>query len=155
MIIIESDSDMAGVEALIAPKPFKAKDKDPETLLIDFDLYIKCFNNYLVATGKDTANDRQRIALLQAVGGPDMVETVEEIGKVVLVAVVANAANGVVAVAADSYSQDTAGHRWQDEPGHVQAEVVPADGTGDAEVCQLVQGDICNVLCCLLSPTLK
>jgi hypothetical protein len=105
VIIIESDSDMAGVEALIAPKPFKAKDKDPETLLIDFDLYIKCFNNYLVATGKDTANDRQRIALLQAVGGPDMVETVEEIWKVVLVSVRANAANGVVAVAADSLDQ--------------------------------------------------
>ena len=39
-----------GVDALIAPKPFKAKDKDPETLLIDFD----------------------KMALLLAVGGLDM-----------------------------------------------------------------------------------
>ena len=59
-----------GVDALIAPKPFRAKDKDPETLLIDFDLYVKTIKNFFVATGKDNATEKQKVALLQAVGGP-------------------------------------------------------------------------------------
>ena len=77
-----SDSNMAavaGVDALIAPKPFKSKDKDPETLLIDFDLYIKSIKNFFIATGRDDANNKQKVALLQAVGGPDMVDMVEEV----------------------------------------------------------------------------
>ena len=49
---------MAGVDALIAPKPFKAKDKDPESLLIDFDLYVKAVKNFFVATNKDNATDK-------------------------------------------------------------------------------------------------
>ena len=67
---------VAGVDALITPKPFKSKDKDPETLLIDFDLYIKTIKNFFIATGRDDANNKQKVALLQAVGGPDMVEEV-------------------------------------------------------------------------------
>ena len=43
---------MAGVEALIAPKAFKAKDKDPETLLVDYDLYLKAMRIFSVATNK-------------------------------------------------------------------------------------------------------
>ena len=95
----------AGVDALIAPKAFKSKDKDPETLLIDFDLYIKTINNFFIATGRDDATNKQKVALLQAVGGPDMVDVVEEIGKVVLVGIAADDANNVVAVAADTYEQ--------------------------------------------------
>ena len=48
----------AGVDALIAPKAFKSKDKDPETLLIDFDLYIKTIKNFFIATGRDAVNSR-------------------------------------------------------------------------------------------------
>ena len=70
---------VAGVDALITPKPFKSKDKDPETLLIDFDLYIKTIKNFFIATGRDDANNKQKVALLQAVGGPDMVDMVEEV----------------------------------------------------------------------------
>ena len=52
MNAIESDSDMAlaGMEALIAPKSFKAKDKDPKTLLIDYDQYVKTIMNFLIVT---------------------------------------------------------------------------------------------------------
>jgi hypothetical protein len=32
---------MATIEAMLAPKPFKGKDLDPEYLLIDFDKYVK------------------------------------------------------------------------------------------------------------------
>ena len=96
---------MAGVDALIAPKAFKGKDKEAETLLIDFDLYVKTITNFFIATGKDTANDRQKVALLQAVGGPDMVDLVEEVGKVTLVATAADVANEVAAVEADSFEQ--------------------------------------------------
>ena len=40
-----------------------------------------------------------------AVGGPDMVDMVEEVGKVVLVTVSADAANNVAAVSADTFEQ--------------------------------------------------
>jgi hypothetical protein len=92
---------MAGVDALIAPKAFKAKDKEAEVLLIDFDLYVKTIRNFF----KDTATDRQKVALLQAVGGHDMVDLVEEVGKVILVAIAADAANEVEAVEADTFEQ--------------------------------------------------
>jgi hypothetical protein len=91
---------MAGVDALIAPKAFKAKDKEAEVLLIDFDLYVKTIRNFFIATGKDTATDQ-----IQAVGGPDMVDLVEEVGKVILVAIAADAANEVEAVEADTFEQ--------------------------------------------------
>ena len=44
---------MATLEAMLAPKTFAAKGKDPEQLLIDFDLYIKTVDNYLLAVEKD------------------------------------------------------------------------------------------------------
>jgi hypothetical protein len=96
---------MAGVEALIAPKPFKSKDKDPETLLVDYDLYIKAVKNFFVATGKEAAPNKQKLALLQAVGGVDMIDLLEETGKVVLEAVAADARAGIAAVAADTFDK--------------------------------------------------
>ena len=93
---------MAGVEALIAPKAFKVKEKVAETLLIDFDLYMKTVKNFFISIGRDTATNIQKVALLQAVGGSDMVDLVEEVGKVILVAIVAN---GVEAVTADTFEQ--------------------------------------------------
>ena len=92
-----------GVDALIAPKVFRAKDKDPETLLINFDLYINTIKNFLIATVKDTTSDKQKLALLQAVGGADMVDLVEEVGKVVLVEIAADADNSIAAVVADTF----------------------------------------------------
>ena len=53
-----SDSNMAavaGVDALITPKPFKSKYKDPETLFIDFDLYIKTVKNFFIANDYEHA----------------------------------------------------------------------------------------------------
>ena len=94
-----------GVDALIAPKAFRAKDKDPETLLIDFDLYVKTIKNFFVATGKDNATEKQKVALLQAVGGPDMVDMVEEVGKVVLVDTPEDDVLGIAAVTADTFEQ--------------------------------------------------
>ena len=49
----------AGVDALIAPKAFKSKDKDPETLLIDFDLYIKTIKNFFITTERDGVANKQ------------------------------------------------------------------------------------------------
>ena len=50
-------------------------------------------------------NSKQRVALLQVVEGPDMVDMVEEVGKVVLVAETADAANNVAAVSEDTFGQ--------------------------------------------------
>ena len=49
---------MATLEAMLAPKQFSSKGKDPEQLLIDFDLYIKTVNNYLLAVEKDGASSK-------------------------------------------------------------------------------------------------
>ena len=90
---------MANLEAMIAPKVCVEKGKDPEQLLIDFDLYIKTVNNYLLAVEKD----KVKLATLQALGGPDMVDLLEQVGKVNLLdtlAVVADEENGIQAVAA-------------------------------------------------------
>ena len=101
-IAISSDNAMAGVEALIDRKAFKAKETVAETLLIDFDLYMKTVKNFFISTGKDTATNISKVAMLQAVGGSDMVDLVEEVGKVILVAIVAN---GLEAVTADTFEQ--------------------------------------------------
>ena len=74
---------MAGVEALIDRKPLKAKETVAETLLIDFDLYMKTVKNFFISTGKDTATNISKVALLQAVWGSDMVDLVERVGKVI------------------------------------------------------------------------
>ena len=91
-----------------------------------------------IATAKDGAADRTKLAILQAIGGPDMVDLVEMVGKVQLEAAAADENNGVVGVAADTYEQAIekvrTGHRGQHEPGRVQAEALPADGKGGAEV---------------------
>ena len=73
------------------------KDKEPEQLLINFDTYMKMVKSFFIATAKDGATDRTKLAILQAIGGPDMV------GKVQLEAVAADDNNGVVGVAADTY----------------------------------------------------
>ena len=41
---------MATVDALLAPKVFNLKDKEPEQLLIDFDAYKKTVKNFFIAT---------------------------------------------------------------------------------------------------------
>ena len=100
---------MATLEAMLAPKQFSSKGKDPEQLLIDFDLYIKTVNNYLLAVEKEQASSKVKLATLQALGGPDMVDLLEHVGKVVLTntpAIAADPDNNVAAVPgtpADSY----------------------------------------------------
>ena len=106
---------MASFDALLSPGQFKARDKEPEQLLMDFDLYVKGMKNFFVAVGKENANDRTKLAVLQAVGGPDMLDLVELTGRVQLeeipevVAVQpANGMPGVLAVPgvpADTYDQ--------------------------------------------------
>ena len=43
-----ADLEVEGIEAFIASKSFKSKDKDPETLLIDFDQYVKTIRMWSV-----------------------------------------------------------------------------------------------------------
>ena len=66
---------------------------------------MKTVNNFYIANAKDGAADCTKLAILQAIGGPGMVDLVEMVGKVQLEAVVADALNGVVEVAADTYKQ--------------------------------------------------
>ena len=80
-------------------------------LLLDFVLYIKTVNNYLLAVEKDQASSRVKLATLQALGGPDMVDLLEHIGKVVLTGTPGRAADpdndveDVEEVLADTYEQ--------------------------------------------------
>ena len=72
------------LEALINPGPFKASRKNPEKLLVKFNLYIEQLENFFIATGKDNASDKVKVAVLQAVGGSEMVALVKHVGKVKL-----------------------------------------------------------------------
>ena len=83
---------VSGLEALLAPGKFKGKDKDNEQLLVDFDLYVKTVNNFFITVGKDDASDKVKVATLQALGGPEMVDLLELVGKVQQVAIEADAA---------------------------------------------------------------
>ena len=118
---------MLAPKALLAPKAFAAKGKDPEQLLIDFDLYIKTVNNYLLAVEKDGASNKVKLATLQALGGPDMVDLLEQVGKVILVdtpAIEADEANGIQAVDAipgDTYEQGI--EKWALRNGEWSQEV--------------------------------
>ena len=105
----------SNLEALINPGLFKGSRKNPEKLLVKFDLYMEQMNNFFIATGKDTASDKVKLAVLQAVGGTDMVALVKHVGKVKLVEEPeipeVQAAQGVAAVArveavpADTFEQ--------------------------------------------------
>ena len=105
----------SNLEALINPGLFKGSRKNPEKLLVKFELYMEQMNNFFIATGKDTASDKVKLAVLQAVGGSDMVALVKHVGKVRLTErpeiPEVQAAQGVVAVArveavpADTFEQ--------------------------------------------------
>ena len=65
-IDIKMASDL---EALIKPGLFKASGKNPEKLLVKFNLYIEQVENFFIATGKEAAADKVKVAVLQVVGG--------------------------------------------------------------------------------------
>ena len=60
------------MEAMLAPKPFQAKDLDQEDLLIDFDKYVKMMRTFFIAMGRVGARDQEKLAILLAVGVVDM-----------------------------------------------------------------------------------
>ena len=66
----------AGFDVMLSPPEFKAKDKDLEQVLMEFDLYIRRIKNFFIATNHDSTGDRAKIAVLQAIGGTDMVDLV-------------------------------------------------------------------------------
>ena len=68
--------------ALVNPGVFKAHKKDPERMLTNFNLYMKSFANFMVVTAHVGAAEAKKKALIQAVGGPDMVFLFDYIGKV-------------------------------------------------------------------------
>ena len=63
---------MAELAVLGSPGPFKARKKDPERMLADFNLYVKAIQNLLVLTDNNNAADAKKKALMQSVGGPDI-----------------------------------------------------------------------------------
>ena len=74
---------MAGLAMLASPGPFKARKKDSEKLLTDFNLYIKAINHLMTLTDNANATDAKKKAMLQAIGGVDMIWLFEHHGKVV------------------------------------------------------------------------
>ena len=73
---------MAELAVLGSPGPFKAKKKDPEKMLADFELYVKAIKNLMVLTDNADATDAKKKALMQSVGGPDMIWLWDYMGKV-------------------------------------------------------------------------
>ena len=73
---------MAGLAALVSPGNFKARKKEPERMLADFELYIKSMKDFLIVTQQNEASDAVKKSMLRAVGGPDMVWLFDHIGKV-------------------------------------------------------------------------
>ena len=64
---------------------------------------IKVIRNFLIATGRDVAIDKVKLAILQSAGGVDMEDLMELVGKVLIKGtpvVVADVAEGIGAVAA-------------------------------------------------------
>ena len=53
---------------LVNPGPFKAKKKDPERMLADFELYMKSFADFLIVTDNSDAADNKKKSLLRAIG---------------------------------------------------------------------------------------
>ena len=76
------EAEMAEVMTLGSPRPFKAR-KDSEKLLTDFNLYIKAINHLMTLADNANATDAKKKAMLQAVGGVDMIWLFEHHGKMV------------------------------------------------------------------------
>lgn len=76
------DREMAELAVLGSPGPFKARKKDPERMLADFNLYVKSIKNLLTLTDNTEATDAKKKALMQSVGGPDMIWLFDYVGKV-------------------------------------------------------------------------
>ena len=74
---------MAGLATLASPGPFKARKKDSEKLLTDFNLYIKAINHLMTLTDNANVTNAKKKAMLQAIGGVDMIWLFEHHGKVV------------------------------------------------------------------------
>ena len=60
----------------------KAKKRDPERMLADFELYMKAFEDFLVVTDNSDAENCKKKSLLRVIGGPDMIFLFDHIGKV-------------------------------------------------------------------------
>ena len=66
---------------LVNPGIFKAHKKDSERMPADFYLYMKSFTNFLVVTDNNQVTAAIKKAILQAMGGPDIVFLFEYGGK--------------------------------------------------------------------------
>ena len=77
--------NLAAMASIINPGYFKAQKKNPEKLSLDFDLYLTSFNDFLMVTGNEGADNGKNKALLRAVGGLDMVWLFDFVGKVSIV----------------------------------------------------------------------
>ena len=98
---------MATLEAMLAPKAFAGKELDPEDMLIEFNKYVKTIKNLFMATGRVTAIDQVKLAILLSVRVTDMGDLFEQVGKVNVVAIdvveadIARGIEVVDAIAAD------------------------------------------------------
>ena len=113
----------SNLEALINPGLFKANRKNPEKLFVKFNLYVEQMENFFIATGKDNTSDKIKVAVLQAVGGPEMVALVKHVGKVKVTETPAvaevQAAQGVAAVArVEAIPADTFDQAGKDKAGY-------------------------------------
>ena len=93
------------MEAMLAPKVFAGK---------EFDKYVKTIRTFFMATGRVTATDQVKLAILLSVGGTDMEDLFKQVGKVNVMAidaVEADIARGIEAddaIAADTFEAHAA-----------------------------------------------
>ena len=110
-----------------SPGPFKARKKDPERMLADFNLYVKSIKNLLTLTENTNSTDVKKKALMQSVGGPDMIWLFEYVGKV---------EDGDTYAAAIEKSES--GHHRANKPSSDEIHAVHRNGPRGTSFFQLV-----------------
>ena len=73
---------MAELAALVSPGQFKARKKEPERMLADFNLYVRSIKDLITVVGKEDASEGVKKAMIRSIGGKDMIYLFDHVGKV-------------------------------------------------------------------------
>ena len=73
---------MAELAALVSPEQFKARKKEPERMLADFNLYVRSIKDLITVAGKEDASEGVKKAMIRSIGGKNMIYLFDHVGKV-------------------------------------------------------------------------
>ena len=136
--------EMAELAVLGSPGPFKARKKDPERMLADFNLYVKSIKNLLTLTDNTEATDAKKKALMQSVGGPDMIWLFDYVGKVAegdtYAAAIENVKTAITGYhrGRHIHSSNRESENCYHKSGSDEIQAIHRHAPGGASLCQLV-----------------